>query len=304
MTLHFPDVSSYQAGISFKGAPVAMVKATEGAGYVSPDYAAAKARAASAGAYLCAYHFLRAGNGAGQADHAHAVAGSVPLMLDMELEGGSLPHVADAVAFITRYRQLGGKCFLLYLPHWYWQQIGSPSLVPLIGLGMLLVSSEYTTYSDTGPGWSGYGGMTPAVWQYTSTATFNGVHPVDMNAFKGTLPEFISLATTGKKAPVPPPPPPHPAMLPAPASVSVTPHRAVNASWAAVQHDGAPVTRYRAELAKGTPDHPVLPPFYSELTDGTHLPPLTVIPEGPVVIRVKAAADGIDGAFTPWKAVP
>ena len=32
MTLHFPDVSSYQAGISFAGAPVAMVKATEGAG--------------------------------------------------------------------------------------------------------------------------------------------------------------------------------------------------------------------------------------------------------------------------------
>jgi hypothetical protein len=218
MTLHFPDVSSYQAGISFKGAPIAMVKATEGTGYVSPDYAAAKARAASAGAYLCAYHFLRAGNGAAQAAWCYHHAGTTPLMLDMELEGSSKPGVADAAEFIHAYRALGGRCFLLYLPHWYWQSTGSPSLQPLTGLGMLLVSSQYTAYSDTGPGWNAYGGMTPVVWQYTDSATFNG-HSVDFNAFKGTLPEFISLATTGKKAPVQPAPHPR---YPVPAGLSQT----------------------------------------------------------------------------------
>lgn len=207
MTLHFPDVYSGQAGISFAGAPVAMVKATQGAGYVNPDFTAAKARAAAAGAFLCAYHFLEAGNGAAQAAWCHLMAGTVPLMLDVEQEpSGAQPAVADAVVFIDRYRALGGVVHLLYLPKWYWQRLGSPSLAALIDRGMLLVSSDYTAYSDDGPGWQPYGGMTPTVWQYTSSATFNGVHPVDMNAFKGTLAEFRSLAMTGTKgAPAPAP---------------------------------------------------------------------------------------------------
>ena len=305
MTLHFPDVYSGQAGIPFTGAPIAIVKATQGTGYVNPDFAPAKGRAAAAGAYLVAYHFLEAGGGAAQAAHCHATAGGVPLMLDMEEEpNGNRPTVADAVAFTDRYRALGGVIHLLYLPHWYWQRIGSPSLAPLITRGMLLVSSNYTAYSDDGPGWAAYAGMTPVVWQYSSTATFNGRHPVDMNAFKGTLPQFIALATTGKDVPVPPPtpPPPHPAMLPAPASPSVTPHRIVNASWGQVTHAGQPVARYRAQLAEGTPGSPGAP-FYNELIDGTHLAGI-VIPGGPVVFRVKAAESGIDGAFTPWKVVP
>lgn len=226
MTLHYPDVSGFQAGISFAGTPVAMVKATEGTTYVNPDYAAAEGRALAAKAFLCAYHFLHAGSAAAQADHAHAVAGSVPLMLDMEEEGTSQPGVADAVAFIDRFRALGGRCFLLYLPHWYWQRIGSPSLQPLIDRGMLLVSSEYTAYSDAGPGWSAYGGMTPAIWQWTDSATFNGVRPVDMNAFRGTFAEFIEIVTTGKKAPVQQPP-----QYPVPAAVTVAVRPMVTITW-------------------------------------------------------------------------
>ena len=39
---------------------------------------------------------------------------------------------------------------LLYLPKWYWQSLGSPSLAPLIELGLLLVSSNYTTSQQLG----------------------------------------------------------------------------------------------------------------------------------------------------------
>src|SRR5579859_6374493 len=169
MTIFYPDVSDYQAGISFSGCVIAVAKATEGTGYTNPDYAAAKTRAAKAGAYFCAYHFLHAGNGAAQASYAHRVIGSsVPLMIDFEpacnANGtvASAPQVSDAVAFITAYRSLGGVVHLLYLPHWYWQgDLGRASLTPLIDAGMLLVSSDYTAYSDTGPGWAAYGGMTP-----------------------------------------------------------------------------------------------------------------------------------------------
>ena len=205
MTIFYPDVSSYQTGISFAGCVIAMVKATESVNYTNPDYAAAKTRAANAGAYFCAYHFLHEGNGAGQASHAFGVVGpNVPLMIDCEpaynANGtlASAPQISDAVNFINQYRSLGGKVHLLYLPHWYWQgNLGQPALTSVIDLGMLLVSSDYTGYSDTGPGWASYGGMTPVVWQYTSTAKLNGVANVDFNAYKGTLAQFQAQVTAG-----------------------------------------------------------------------------------------------------------
>jgi len=208
MTIFYPDVSSYQAGISFANCVIAVAKATEGSGYTNPDYASAKVRAANAGAFFCAYHFLRAGNGAAQASYARSVVGSeVPLMIDCEAEynsNGTLasaPQVSDIVDFVNEYRALGGKTYLLYLPHWYWQgDMGQASLAPVINLGMLLVSSDYTAYSDTGPGWAPYGGMTPIIWQYTSSATLNGVTNVDMNAYKGAVADFQAQATTGATA--------------------------------------------------------------------------------------------------------
>src|SRR5580693_6524579 len=205
MTIFYPDVADYQAGISFSGCVIAMVKATENNSYTNPDYAAAKVRAAHAGAYFCAYHFLHAGNGAGQASYAFSRVGAgIPLMIDCEPTYNSngtiasAPQISDAVAFINQYRALGGTVYLLYLPHWYWQgNLGQASLAPVTDLGMLLVSSDYTTYSDAGPGWTPYGGMTPVVWQYTSSASLNGVTNVDMNAYQGTLADFQLQVTTG-----------------------------------------------------------------------------------------------------------
>jgi peptidoglycan hydrolase-like protein with peptidoglycan-binding domain len=205
MTIFYPDVSDFQAGISFSGCVIAMVKATENNNYTNPDYAAAKVRAANAGAYFCAYHFLHAGNGAGQASYAYGRVGSgVPLMIDCEPTYNSngtiasAPQISDVVAFVNQFRALGGTVHLLYLPHWYWQgNLGQVSLAPVIGLGMLLVSSDYTAYSDTGPGWAAYGGMTPLIWQYTSTATLNGVSNVDMNAYQGSLADFQAQVSSG-----------------------------------------------------------------------------------------------------------
>ena len=201
MTIFYPDVSSSEAGISFSGVPIAMVKATEGTDYIDPDYAPAKIRAKDAGAFFCTYHFLREGNGAGQADHAFSVVGSTPLMLDMETENlngiTSNPSVTDAADFVSQYRALGGVIYLLYLPRWYWADLGSPTLAPLIDLGLLLVSSNYTNYSNSGPGWDAYGGMVPVIWQYTDSETLNGVKPVDFNAYQGTVADFESQVTTG-----------------------------------------------------------------------------------------------------------
>src|SRR5260370_15363491 len=162
MTIFYPDVADYQAGISFSGCVIAMVKATENNNYTNPDYAAAKVRAANARAYFCAYHFLHAGNGAGQASYAYGRVGSgIPLMIDCEPTYNSngtiasAPPLSDAAAFINEYPALGGTVYLLYLPHWYWQgNLGQASLSPVIDLRMLLLSPLHTPHSDTGPCWA------------------------------------------------------------------------------------------------------------------------------------------------------
>jgi Glycosyl hydrolases family 25 len=221
VTIYFPDVSSYQAGLDLAGALAVLAKGTEGTGYTNPEYGRFRDEAARHGTFFAAYHFLSAGNGAGQAAHAHAVIGKTPCMLDFE-PAGSSPSLADATAFIDAYRKAGGVCWLVYLPRWYWQQIGSPALGPLRQRGMLLVSSNYAAgYTDagSGAGWQAYGGMAPTVWQYSSTTPFNR-QQVDFNAFRGSyagkqdpasvaacLAEFRSLASTGKPPGSPPPPP-------------------------------------------------------------------------------------------------
>jgi hypothetical protein len=60
---------------------------------------------------------------------------------------------------------------------------------------MGLVSSYYTTYSDTGPGWGSYGGATPVWWQFTNNWQNSGC---DGNAFKGTPDEWWTLMMGGQ----------------------------------------------------------------------------------------------------------
>jgi glycosyl hydrolase family 25 len=214
MTIYYPDISSYNTGVGLNGAPAVCIKVTEGTSYVNPDYSAALGRAHSAGAYPFAYHFLRQGNAAAQASWAHQHAGSTPLMLDFEPTGNSHPQVGDATAFIDEYRKLGGIIHLNYFPHWYWQQIGSPSLQPFVSRNLFLVSSAYTAYTDEprGVGWLPYGGQHPSIWQYTSSQPFNGQN-LDFNAYRGSLDQLKAMVGAGDHPPAGPPPP-RPARLP------------------------------------------------------------------------------------------
>jgi len=121
-------------------------------------------------------------------------------MIDLEPTTGSNPSVQDALDFATRYRARGGLCTLVYLPHWYWANpvgspaggMGSPSLTPLAAAGLSLISSNYTGYSDTGPGWAPYGGVAPVIWQYTDALPYSG-QSVDFNAFRGTVADLQAL---------------------------------------------------------------------------------------------------------------
>lgn len=190
MTIFYPDISSYEAGLTIQPGTVAVVaKATEGTYYQDANYADFQAQAARVGAVFSAYHFLTAGNGAAQADYCHAIVGATPVMLDVEPTGNSRPTVADCAAFIARMRQLGGRVWGCYYPRWYWQQTGGD----LGSLGVALVASGYPGgYSDTDPNWQPYGGAAPAVWQYTDKQSYGG-KSVDFNAFRGTTAELAAL---------------------------------------------------------------------------------------------------------------
>ena len=45
MTIYYPDISSYNTGVSLNGAPAVCIKVTEGTSYVNPDYSPALGRA-------------------------------------------------------------------------------------------------------------------------------------------------------------------------------------------------------------------------------------------------------------------
>ncbi len=197
MTITFPDLSTYDGGYTIPaGTPVVIARATMATDYADDQYQPFKARAAVIGARFAGYHWLNHGSLAAQAAWAYSRVGTVPLMIDAEDVSGNHGYngaltVGDITGFTTEYRKFGGIVHLVYLPHWYWaDHMGSPNLTPLADTGLSLVSSNYTTYSDTGPGWNPYGGMTPVQWQFTST-------PHDTNAFKGTADEWWSIASGG-----------------------------------------------------------------------------------------------------------
>jgi lysozyme len=205
-TLQFPDIASFQGGINFSSSYAVIAKATEGLNYVNPEYQAFKAQAEKEHVYFAAYHFLHHGNAAAQCDHyVNTVGHGVPGMLDVEPTTGQRPTIGDAVEFLHECNKRGVAMYLLYLPHWYWQQLGSPVLTELRQIHQRLCASDYTTYSDNGVGWQPYGGLDVAVWQHASDVNYGGVFPVDFNAFKGsgggsvtaTLAEFKTFMETG-----------------------------------------------------------------------------------------------------------
>lgn len=204
MTLFGPDVSHWQSGIVVDPddlAAVAFAMARASIGTRTDDaHRVAYPVARSAGIGYAAYHFVyptrshAAGDQAAAFDRSVGGDTDVSVMLDVEHDGDMSPDWGDTLAVADAIRAYGYRVTLVYLPRWYWQTIGSPTLA---GAGLSLVSSDYGPNTpgeigdryaarggDAGPGWSNYGGVTPTVWQYGSQIEF-GNQLVDMNAYRG-----------------------------------------------------------------------------------------------------------------------
>lgn len=205
-TIFGPDISSYEAGLDLSRLPDAafvIAKVTEGTYYTDADFPGWRAQAVRIGKPFIWYHFLSGEDAAAQAKHTAANVGptSLPGMLDCEPEGKFAPSLAQIIAYVKAAHAIGLKLRLVYLPHWYWQQMGSPDLSELAVLGVHLVSSAYPGGSgaaaqlypgDNAAGWNSYGGMTPALYQFTDKAS-DGGQQVDFNAFRGSLSELVAV---------------------------------------------------------------------------------------------------------------
>lgn len=187
-----------------EGIEFIFLKATEGSSFVDPEFAANLAEARAAGLLVAAYHYVREAATATQqlANVRRVVPRDVPVVLDVEAGSGGVGSVRNLVDTL---RFDGYRVPLLYLPRWYWTQLGSP---PLTGLPPLW-SSRYPDnvvndlpleWAGTPSSyWNGYGGLDVAVLQFTSSARVAGFAPLDANAFRGTrqqLAELLGYAPT------------------------------------------------------------------------------------------------------------
>lgn len=210
MTIFGPDLSSFQDGLD-AGAldyPFVIAKCSEGTYYTDRDYHAWRLQAEAAGKAFIPYHFI---SGEGPAAQARALAAHIgdptlPVMLDFEPTGAYRPDLPQLLAVADAMKAVGLRVRLAYVPRWYWQQLGSPTLTSLAARGIALVASAYpggTGYpGDDAAGWQPYGGMASALYQYTDHAPVQG-RGVDMNAFRGTLAELRTLLGDNPMAKIP-----------------------------------------------------------------------------------------------------
>lgn len=206
MTILGPDVSSYEKGLDLSrldDAAFFIAKASEGTYYTDDAYQGWRRQAASLGRPFIWYHFLSTEDAVAQVAHTKACIGDLELpgMLDFEPTKTMRPTMAHALDYADAAEAAGLNLRLVYLPRWYWQELGSPYLSGLTARGLYLVSSNYPGGSgnpeqlypgDSGPGWQAYGGpkpLTPLIWQYTDKAT-DGGRTEDFNAFRGTVPQL------------------------------------------------------------------------------------------------------------------
>ncbi|RZQ61692.1 glycoside hydrolase family 25 protein [Amycolatopsis suaedae] len=203
MVLFGLDISHHQGGAPdlprarAEGVEYVFCKSTEGSTFVDPRFGGNVARVRGAGMLVAAYHYQRNTSAAAQVDNVRRVVPTnVPVIPDVEANSGS---VALTRELVDRLRGAGYSVPLLYLPRWYWQQIGSPSLAGLPPLW----SSRYPDnapgtipeeYADVPPHyWNGYGGLGVAVLQFSSSGRVAGYGPLDLNAYQGTKQQLAAL---------------------------------------------------------------------------------------------------------------
>jgi hypothetical protein len=128
-----------------------------------------------------------------------------PFILQVDCEkwngnSATVPPKSDIKTFCDRLVAKAPKLRpIVYGPKWVYGNT-------LDGLGYPLWASAYVTGSGTASGlypgdssskWDAYSGQTPAILQFTSSATIAGQTTCDANAYRGTLDQLTALLAPG-----------------------------------------------------------------------------------------------------------
>lgn len=198
------DLSHHQgstldfAAFRREGVEFAFLKSTEGSDFVDDQFAKNLSKARAAGMLVAAYHYVRSNATAAAqvANVRRVVPLDVPVIPDVEANSGGIQLVHD---FVAGLQAAGYHVPLTYLPRWYWQQIGSPSLAGLPSLWSSrypdnVVGSLADELADVPASyWNGYGGLGVIVLQFSSSARIAGYAPLDANAFRGDRDQLATL---------------------------------------------------------------------------------------------------------------
>lgn len=211
-TIYGIDVSDHQNGLPLamakaEGYKFCFIKATEGHTYRAKYFRSHLDDARKNGLVVAAYLYVWWNSTPAQMADAfalHVGDNSIPCILDIEENSGTNPEHWKALIWELNAR--GYHVPMIYIPKWYWERVGKPSLAGLPPLwssaypaGGGIGSAVYQKAGgDNGPGWAGYGGLNVAMWQFTEKASLGGGKwAVDGNAYKGT-PEQLQAFLTGK----------------------------------------------------------------------------------------------------------
>ena len=199
------DISSHDPGIDWStvvsdGAQFAYVKATEGTGFVNPDFATQYDGSYQAGLIRGAYHFAlpNVSDGAAQASFFVGKGGgwsadgrTLPGALDIEYN----PYGAECyglskskmvswiTSFVDTYQALTTRWPVIYTTAAWWARC----------------TGDYSGFASEDPLWLPTGSTLPAGWsfftfsQYASDGTLRG----DQDAFNGASSQLERIATGG-----------------------------------------------------------------------------------------------------------
>jgi GH25 family lysozyme M1 (1,4-beta-N-acetylmuramidase) len=203
------DVSGHQPGINWgavasAGAQFAYVKASEGTGFVNPDFAAQYDGAYQAGLIRGAYHFALPSESSGAAQASYFVANgggwtadgrTLPGALDIEYNpygaecyGFSQSAMVSWIAsFNDTYETLTSVWPVIYTTTAWWAKC-TDNYGGFAGQDPLWIASYQTTAGTLPADWSTY-----TFWQYAPAGAFPG----DQDTFNGSSSQLQEVAANG-----------------------------------------------------------------------------------------------------------
>jgi GH25 family lysozyme M1 (1,4-beta-N-acetylmuramidase) len=198
------DVSHHQGAIDWpavaaSGWAFAVIKATEGTGYVDPALAANRAGARAAGLVVGLYHFARAGDPVAEANYFASTVGALSagefIALDWEVQAAN--PVAWCKAWLDRATACLGPRPLIYLNQstmasYDWAPVAADS-------GLWEAKYDGSPSAPVTAHWA-----FAAMKQYGSTGSVPGIGgPCDVDEFYGTAAQLRAYGAAGI-APTPP----------------------------------------------------------------------------------------------------